>query len=212
MLWAWSSIEEADPPDPKDVAMRRKVPALTALMAVVGASLFLLVPAASAQTGYPPGPCTVFFGDSGNLGSVNVGSTIVVNLRPECLFSPPGSAVSIVVNGENAGTKPAKADGSVDVSINALSATRLAVNPEVSGRCGRNDISATGPSEAARRNVTQVGNITVVCPTSVAATPVRGRVAFTGGNILRWGGVALFLVAIGAGLVIADRRRGRKQA
>ncbi len=49
-------------------------------------------------------------------------------------------------------------------------------------------------------------------PPSPVARPVRGRVAFTGGNFLRWGAVALMLVAVGGGLVVADRRRGRSRA
>ena len=190
--------------------MRRKGAALSALMALVGASVLLLVPAASAQTGYPPGPCTVLVGDSGNLATGSVGQTLTLTLTPECLFTP-GSTVSITINGQAAGTKIANADGSVTVTVNILSTTLLGINPNVPGHCGVNEVSSNGPSENAGQNVTQIGRFTVLCP-AAAAQPVRGRVAFTGGNILRWCGVALFLVAVGGALVMADRRRGRKRA
>lgn len=191
------------------MSMRRRVPALTALMAMVGASLLLLAPPVSAQT-YPPGPCTVLVGDSGNLASGGVGQTLTLTIRAVCVFTP-GTTVNVTVNGQAAGTKPVNADGSVTVTVNVLSTTELSINPVVRGQCGTNSVSLNGPSSAAGTNVTQNASFSVLCP-AAAATPVKGRVAFTGGNIFRWGAIALFLVAVGGGLVMAERRRSRKRA
>jgi hypothetical protein len=41
---------------------------------------------------------------------------------------------------------------------------------------------------------------------------VRGRVAFTGANIARWGAIALALLAVGSFLVVADRRRAKARS
>ena len=186
--------------------MRRRLPAMTVLMAMVGASLFLLAPAASAQP-YPPGECTVTVGDSGNLATVGVGDTATLTIRAQCSFTP-GATVSVVVNGQAAGTKTVNADGSVTVTVNVQSTTQLSVNPVVRGQCGANTVSVSGPSSSVTGSSTQNASFTVVCP-AAAATPVRGRVAFTGSNIFRWGAVALVLAAVGGGLVMADRRRKR---
>ena len=192
--------------------MRRKVTAMTGLVALLGGTLFLLVaPAASAQP-YPPGVCTVTTADSGNVGSFDVGDSFAITLRAVCTFTAGGTA-AVTVNGQSAGTKPIQADGSVIVSVNVLSATQLSVNPIVGGRCGVNTVSVTGPSASARTNVTQSASFSVLCP-GVAAVPraVKGRVAFTGDNIARWSAVALLLVAIGGSLVMLDRRRARARS
>jgi len=49
--------------------------------------------------------------------------------------------------------------------------------------------------------------------TTGTATPTRssGGLAFTGANIMKLGGVAALLIAFGALLVFADRRRSRLQ-
>lgn len=182
---------------------------MTVLMAMVGASLFLLAPAASAQP-YPPGECTVTVGDSGNLATAGVGDTVTLTIRAVCSFTP-GTTVTVVVNGQAAGTKPVNADGSVTVTVNVLSTTELSINPVVRGQCGANTVSVTGPSSVAGTNVTQNASFTVACP-AAAAVPVRGRVAFTGSNVFRWGAVAVFLLAAGGGLMAFSRRRSRARA
>lgn len=49
-------------------------------------------------------------------------------------------------------------------------------------------------------------------PPAPVAQAARGRVAFTGANIIRWSAVALALVAIGGSLVVLDRRRARSRS
>ena len=186
-----------------------------ALAASLGGMLVVLVPAAGAQTGYPPGACTATVG-SQDAGAHAIGSSFSVVLAPTCALSP-GALVSIVVNGQAVGTKAAAANGTVTVNVTVASATQLIINDPVTvaGQCGTNTIVATGPSAAAGgATVTQTATFTVLCPTGVAvATPVsRGRVAFTGANVLRWGAVALVLLAVGALLVVADRRRAKARS
>ena len=190
--------------------MRRRIPAITALMALVSGTTFLLAPPATAQP-YPPGVCTVTVASSGDFGAHPVGSTVTLPIRAVCTFSGP--TATVVVNGQAAGTKPVAPDGTVLVTVTILSPTELSVNPVVRGQCGTNAVAVSGFSASARTNVTQTATFTVDCPgVRPAARAVRGRVAFTGDNIARWSAVALLLVALGGGLVALDRRRSRARA
>ena len=185
---------------------------MSALVALLGGTVFLLAPPASAQVGYPPGACTATVGSSGDFGAFPVGSTATLTIRAVCTFDAGGTA-TVVVNGQPAGTKPIQADGTVVVTVTVLSTTELSVNPVVRGQCGVNTVSVTGPSASAGTRVTQTATFTVLCPgVKPAAQAVRGRVAFTGANLMRWGAVALALVALGASLVMLDRRRARSRS
>ncbi|HWC12394.1 MAG TPA: hypothetical protein VG455_14375 [Acidimicrobiales bacterium] len=162
------------------------------------------VPEAGAQP-YPPGPCTVTV-SAQDLGAYNIGDVFTARLTATCAFDA-GAAVSISVNGQDIGTKAADAGGGVTVTVRVVSATQLEINPFVAGRCGTNNIVLTGPSSAARATVTHTGSFTVLCPGVTPPKAVRGRVAFTGDNILRWGAVAAALVAFGGVLTVGARRR-----
>jgi hypothetical protein len=189
----------------------------------MGGVLMVFAPAAVAQTGYPPGACTVLTGTQ-DVGAVNVGQTFKVQLAPTCAFTP-GTAVTVTVNGVNVTGKVANANGFAVVTITATSASQLSVDdptlaPAV---CGTNTVTARGPSTVANGQiVTQTATFTLICPgptTTGAATtgvgasgpavPSTGRLSLTGANITRWLLAALALVAAGSVLVLADRRRHR---
>ncbi len=201
--------------------MRRRLPAMTALVALLGGTTLLLVPPATAQP-YPPGVCTATVDSSGDFGAFPVGATVTLTVRATCTFT--GTTATVIVNGQAAGTKPIGPDGTVVVTVTILSPTELSVNPVVRGQCGTNTVAVTGFSASARTTVTQTATFTVACPSvrpaagaaapgaSPAARAARGRVAFTGDNIARWSAVALALVALGGGLVALDRRRARARS
>ncbi len=204
----------------------RRTQAMTALVGLVCGTLFLLAPAASAQTtGYPPGLCTVLVG-SQDVGSVTVGQTFTVQLAPPCVFTP-GTSVTVTVNGVTVTGKVANASGFVLVRITATSATQLSVDdPTVTPAvCGVNTIVAKGPSAVTGgQTVTQTATFTLICPgtttgatttgatttggtTTGAATANTGRLSLTGTNSLRLLAIAIALVAIGSMFVVATRRR-----
>jgi hypothetical protein len=136
--------------------------ALVAVACLAGALTFLAAPA-TAQTGYPPGPCAILSG-SQFAGNAQVGQTFTVTVSPSCLFTPGGTA-SIVVNGSAAFTKTVNADGTVTLTITVLSPTELSVNPVVPAVCGVNTISVTAPSAVAGgQSVTQTVTFNLVCP------------------------------------------------
>ncbi len=186
--------------------MRRRIATLTGALLVAGV-LSAFVPAASAQVGYPPGPCppanTVV-----DAGAHAIGSTFSVHLVPPCVWDP-GSAVSITVNNQAAGTKVAEADGGVTINITVVSATQLSINGVlVNGQCGPNQAVATGRSSIANGATESVtANFRVICPAAPAAASTVGGVAFTGANILKWGGIAAVLMIAGWLLVGVSRRR-----
>lgn len=186
---------------------RKTIGALSSLIAILGTMVLLVAPGAQAQT-YPPGACTVTVGAQ-DAGGHLVGDTFTVTLAPVCLFAP-GSQVGVVVNGVFIVNKIASAQGTINVTIKVNSQNELLIDDPVSvrGQCGTNTVVGTGTSSSGL-TLTQTGTFQVLCPTG-AATPVQGRVAFTGANIARWSAVALALVMLGSLLVIADRRRGRK--
>ncbi|MBA3267803.1 MAG: hypothetical protein H0T70_06035 [Acidimicrobiia bacterium] len=177
-------------------------------MAVLSGAAMLIAPAASAQTGYPPPPCTPLDGTQ-YAGAFQIGETFTEALTPVCLFTP-GADITVTVNGQSVTPPPkaAEANGSVNVTVFVESATSLLIDDpvRVSSRCGGNVIVATGPSQVARANVTQTATFDVLCPGAVPRA-VQGRVAFTGANVTIMAAVALALVGIGAVLVVANRRR-----
>ena len=185
---------------------RNALRVLAAVAAAVSGVALVLVPQAGAQTGYPPGACTTPTG-SQDVGGVNVGSTFTVRVQPGCVFDV-GGLVSLTVNGQNIGTKAADATGGINVVVRVVSTTQLEIDDpvQVPAQCGVNTIVASGQSGGTP--VMQTASFTVLCPGG-PATPVRGRVAFTGANVLRWGGGAAALVALGGVLLVVARRRSR---
>lgn len=192
----------------------RRAQVMAVLIGLVGAVVFLVAPAASAQTGYPPGPCTTVTGTQ-HVGSVNIGQRFVVQLAPTCLFTP-GTPVTVTVNGVNIPGKTAEPGGFVLVDITVLSATQLSVNPIVPAVCGTNSVTARGASSTAQGGIsTQTATFTLNCPaagpgtgTAAPATPVAGRLSLTGANTMRYAALALALVVAGSlALVITRRRR-----
>jgi hypothetical protein len=179
---------------------------VTAVAALTSAVAVLVVPQAGAQTGYPPGGCSTPTG-SQDVGGVNVGATFTVRIQPVCLFDV-GALVSLTVNGQGIGTKEADASGGIDVVVRVVSQTVIEIDDPitVAAQCGVNTIVASGESDGTP--VTQTARFTILCPGG-AAQAVRGRVAFTGANLLRWGGGAAALVAIGGFLLVTARRRSR---
>ena len=189
--------------------MRRQALRLvTAVAALLGGLALVLVTPAEAQTGYPPGVCTPTTSTQ-DAGAHNIGSVFTVRMAPVCLFDA-GALIGVSVNGQDIGTKEANADGTVNVTVRVVSATQLEIDDPVTvaSQCGVNNIVVRGPSSAARAQVTHTATFTVLCPGG-AAKAVKGRVAFTGANVLRWGGAAAVLVALGGVLMVAARRRSR---
>ena len=198
--------------------MRRLHAAAALVVATVSGLLFLAGPAASAQTGYPPGLCTAVSGTQ-NVGTVEIGQRFVVQLAPTCLFTP-GTPVTVTVNGVDIPGKTAEAGGVVLVDITVLSATQLSIDDPVltPAICGTNTVTARGASSTAQGGIsTQTANFTLNCPPAAVpvggipgagvATPVGGRLTLTGANSLRVAVAALALVGAGSMLVVVARRR-----
>ena len=186
------------------------------LVSLVSGMLLLVAPAASAQTGYPPGLCTTVSGTQ-NVGSVNIGQRFVLQVAPTCLFTA-GTAVTVTVNGVDIPGKTAEASGVVLVDITVVSATQLSIDDPVLAPaiCGANTVTARGASSTAQGGIsTQTATFTVNCPAAstvgqaTPATPVAGRLSLTGANTMRYTAVALALVVAGSlALVVTRRRRG----
>lgn len=206
----------------------RRTQATATLLALLGA-LFLLSPPASAQTGYPPGACTVLAGTQ-DVGTVTVGQTFVLQLAPQCVFTP-GTPVTVTVNGVDIPGKVANASGAVLVEVTVVSTTQLSIDDPVltPAFCGTNTVLARGPSAVAGdQQVTQTATFTLSCPgtttggatttgsstgtTTGPATPIIGRLALTGSNLLRFLAIALALVVAGAACVVVGRRRRAARA
>ena len=190
----------------------RRTQAMAVLVVLLSGVLLLVAPAASAQTGYPPGPCTTVSGVQ-HVGSVNIGERFVVQLAPTCLFTP-GTPVTVTVNGVNIPGKIAEPGGFVLVDITVVSATQLSVDDPVltPAFCGTNTITARGASSTARGGIsTQTATFTLNCPpalsTASPATPVAGRLSLTGANSMRYAAVALALVVAGSLALVVTRRR-----
>ena len=191
----------------------RRTQAMAVLVGLVGAVMFLVAPAATAQTGYPPGLCTAVTG-SQNVGSVTVGQRFVLQVAPTCLFTP-GTPVTVTVNGVDIPGKFAEQGGFVLLEITVLSTTQLSVNPITPAICGTNTVIARGASTSAQGGIsTQTATFTLNCPapgtgTPTPATPVAGRLSLTGANTMRFVALALTLMVAGSlALVVTRRRRG----
>jgi hypothetical protein len=185
----------------------RRTQAMAVLVVLLTGVLLLVAPAAPAQTGYPPGPCTTVTG-SQHVGSVNIGDRFVVQLAPTCLFTP-GIPVTVTVNGVDIPGKTAESGGFVLVDITVVSATQLSIDDPVltPAFCGTNTVTASGVS-------TQTATFTLNCPpasgpgTAGVATPIAGRLSLTGANTMRFVAMALTLMVAGSlALVITRRRR-----
>ncbi|MDQ6909780.1 MAG: hypothetical protein M3Z84_03190 [Actinomycetota bacterium] len=190
--------------------MRRKGLLVIGALVLASAGSLMGAGVASAQTngsGSSIGPCTPTT-NTVDLGSFNVGATLQPNLVPICLFDR-GSSVAVTVNGQSVGTKTANATGGVSPSITVSSCNQLTVDDPVvvPAQAGPNNVSATGPSSAAKAPVTVTGNFTVVCPAAGGAVTKAGGLAFTGANLLRWVAIALALVMVGFLMVRIVRRR-----
>jgi len=193
----------------------RRTQAMAVLVVLLTGVLLLVAPAAPAQTGYPPGPCTTVTG-SQHVGSVNIGDRFVVQLAPTCLFTP-GIPVTVTVNGVDIPGKTAESGGFVLVDITVVSATQLSIDDPVltPAFCGTNTVTASGASRTARGGVsTQTATFTLNCPpasgpgTAGVATPIAGRLSLTGANTMRFVAMALTLMVAGSlALVITRRRR-----
>ncbi len=186
----------------------RRTQAMVALVGLFGALVLLVAPAASAQTGYPPGLCTAVTG-SQNVGTVNVGQRFVLQVAPTCLFTP-GTPVTVTVNGVDIPGKTAETGGFVLLDITVLSATQLSINPIVPANCGTNTVTARGASSTAQGGIsTQTANFTLNCPAGTAspATPATGLLSRTGSDTMRYAAVALALVVAGSLALVVTRRR-----
>ncbi len=188
--------------------MRRKIATLLGTVMVAGV-MSLSMPVASAQVGYPPGPCV-----PGNVvvdyGTRVIGETFNIRMVTKCLWDP-GDTVNITVNDQPAGSKIIDAGSGVTVNVTVSSATQLSINDPilVKGGCGENKAVGVSPSSAAGG---ALESYTALFRVNCAAAPARasavpGSVAFTGANILKWGGIALVLMAGGWLLVGLSRRR-----
>ena len=182
--------------------------AMAMVLGVVAACL-MVTPAASAQTGYPPGLCTTVSGEQ-NVGTVSIGQRFVLQIAPTCLFTP-GAAVTVIVNGTEIPGKVATASGVVLVDITVVSATQLSIDDPIltPAICGTNTVTARGASATAQGGIsTQTATFTLTCPARPAvATPVPGRLSLTGADTLRLVAVALALAVAGAGVLMVTRRR-----
>jgi hypothetical protein len=187
----------------------RRTNAMTALLGFVSALVLLGAPSATAQTGYPPGPCTAVTGVQ-NVGNVAIGQHFVLQLAPTCVFTA-GASVTVTVNGIDIPGKVANANGFVLIDITVVSATQLSIDDPVvtPAICGTNTVVARGPSETAQGGTsTQTATFTITCPIVAAtATPVQGRLSLTGTNSIRFGAIGLALVAAGSTALVVTRRR-----
>jgi hypothetical protein len=187
---------------------------MAVLAGLVGALTLLVAPAASAQTGYPPGQCDAVAGTV-NVGNVSIGQRFVLQVAPTCLFTP-GAAITVTVNDIDVPGKVAEPGGFVLVDVTVVSATQLSIDDPVltPAICGTNSVVARGPSSSARGGLsTQTANFTLNCPatapvgTAGVATPVAGRLSLTGANSKRFVALALTLMVAGSLALVVTRRR-----
>jgi hypothetical protein len=162
----------------------------------MGLGIAIAVPAAPAfaQTAGGSGTPAVV-----NCGSAAVGGTIACNIGG----FPPGTTVTIFVNGTGGLVKTADANGNVHITIQITSQTAgiLGDPVNVTIQCGTNTITATGGG------VASTGTFTESCPAATPAAAPSSTVAFTGANILRWSLAAAALLGVGALMVWGSRRR-----
>lgn len=158
-----------------------------------------------------------------NAGTLGIGGTVSVDV---CGFVP-GSTVSLTFNGAPAGTATVGSNGCATITIQvvnpgtalgrpvfavaglqlAATGSTVKINGQTftglpPGQTNTIVATGTGTNGAAR-------TVSVFFTTSVGnATSPLVR---TGAMILRWSLAALALIAVGALLVLADRRRGRSR-
>jgi hypothetical protein len=189
----------------------RRMKALAVLAGFLGALLTLvLAPAASAQTGYPPGLCTTITGTQA-VGVVQIGQRFVLQVAPTCLFTP-GAQLTVTVNGVDIPGKTAEPGGFVLVDVTVVSATQLSIDDPVltPAFCGTNTVVASGPSSSAQGGTsTQTATFTIDCPAGTTPTTVRtqGLLSRTGADTARPVAIALALVVSGAMALVVTRRR-----
>jgi hypothetical protein len=189
----------------------RRMKALAVLAGLLGALLTLvLAPAASAQTGYPPGLCTTITGTQA-VGVVQIGQRFVLQVAPTCLFTP-GAQLTVTVNGVDIPGKTAEPGGFVLVDVTVVSATQLSIDDPVltPAFCGTNTVVASGPSSSAQGGTsTQTATFTIDCPAGTTSTTVRtqGLLSRTGADTARPVAIALALVVSGAMALVVTRRR-----
>jgi hypothetical protein len=176
------------------------------LVAVAGLVFTLLAGAsvgpATAQTGYPPGPCVVTVGTQ-TAGTLAIGQHLVLRVTPTCAFRP-GAPVLVTVNGVVIPGKTVNAQGFVLIDITVLSATQISIDDPVLTPtiCGKNTVVASAPSDAAGgATVTQTATFIVDCSSALARTGI---------NVKRWLASGVGLVALGfvtVALALQRRRR-----
>jgi len=198
------------------------------LIVVLGAAVALALVAApaGAQT-YPTGSTSTTTGTpssaSINAGTLGSGGATSVDV---CGFLA-GSTVTVTVNGGSAFTLTVGSNGCVTITISVTSAGSAFGRP-VFATVGM-QLAQTGSTlvingHTITGNPPGVSNTIVVSGTGSDGNPRTVSVVFTtstssssalprtGVMILRWTLAALALIGVGALLVLADRRRGRKSS
>jgi hypothetical protein len=181
---------------------------------LVAALVIALAPGVAQADPYPPGTTTTTQaggggGGGGGGGTVQQGNqqggshVLGEEFTTEGCGFAPNSTETLTVDDQAAGTKKADANGCITVRIKIISSTKADVNDpvRVTIRCGSNDWTATGPAGSG------TGQFRLVTAFDVACTARSGGTAFTGANVARWTLVAIVLIVLGGGLVLADRRR-----
>ena len=127
----------------------------------------------------------------------------------DCGFTP-GSAVAVTFNGQAAGSATADSSGCVHIPVVTGANGSVTVNGRAfAAQATGNEVTATGVgSNGAGRTFTNTFAV-VLGGSAVRVGGVdRARLLpRTGVAILRWVLVASALVALGAGMVLAERRR-----
>jgi hypothetical protein len=189
--------------------------AMAVLAGLLAAAVALVVaPAASAQTGYPPGLCTTISGTQA-VGVVQIGQRFVLQVAPTCLFTP-GAQLTVTVNGVDIPGKTAEPGGFVLVDVTVVSATQLSIDDPVltPAFCGTNTVVASGPSSTAQGGTsTQTATFTINCPAGATPTVTggtttgQGLLSRTGADTARFVAIALALMVSGAMALVLTRRR-----
>jgi len=198
------------------------------LIVVLGAvALTVMVAAPAGAQTYPTGSTTPTTAGptsgSINAGSLGAGGTVSVDV---CGYVP-GSTVTYTLNGVGTGTGVAGSNGCATITIQVVSPGTAIGRPvfaaaglrlaATSSSLKINGVAATGLPPGQQNTIVASGTGTNLAPRTVSVfftTSVSGGGGLprTGVMILRWSLAALALIAVGALLVFADRRRGRNRA
>ena len=197
------------------------------LIVVLGALALAVVAAApaGAQT-YPTGSTTPTTAGSTsgsiNAGALGAGGTVSVDV---CGYVP-GSTVTYTLNGVGTGSGVAGSNGCATITIQvvnpgtalarrvfAAAGLRLAAT---SSTVKINGVTATALPPGQQNTIAATGTGTNLAPRTVnvfftTTVSSSGGLPRTGVMILRWSLAALALIAVGALLVFADRRRARSR-